>query len=168
MIAGIVLVALYLLALSFNFRSSTAVPCDDLPDVSNSLPHVSNSLPPVSNSYKCRWEIVSYTPSEWENWWHRNLPALKFKVCATMAEEAQTVKSMLFMDRMLEFERLERNSFNYSPESDDLFSRQKFRWKCKGDSLDGSFMETLIEPLVGNTRDPFSICPKISSLPTKF
>jgi hypothetical protein len=141
----------------------------------------------------CRWNFVEYRSSEWEKEWVMKLEERKFNVCETFSESSETERAVYWLSKtvdLVEHNELGATQIDESIEKiystmqyelqcsvDEDFNRQEFSRKHNNGkmefqdgipSLSGSKLELLIEPLVGNTRDPFTVCPLHPSAPKKF
>ena len=114
----------------------------------------------------CDWKFLEYQPSAWEQEWVTNLEERKFQVCELIYKGKDLKHSIDWVTRNIELMKNNYGtSFIWQPNSDSLYSKMRYQFRCSGDvqdeaiaALSGTKMEMLIEPLVGNTRDPFTMC----------
>jgi len=118
----------------------------------------------------CSWRFMDYQPSAWEQDWMTNLEDRKMKVCELIYKGDNLKNSIAWVSRNIEL--MSNNvgaEFEYQSKSDDLYSRMIYEFSCSDQAdeeslkMNGAKMEMMIEPLVGNTRDPFTICPSMPS-----
>lgn len=116
-----------------------------------------NQFDSKQKNSQCKWVFVEYFPSEWELSWSNNIDYLKDKVCWKLSSIEESLKLNSFMKQMIEPEGLLKYASldpNFS-----LFSKQRFKLSCDGYADSNKLMEMMLEPLVGNTRDPLTMCP---------
>jgi hypothetical protein len=111
----------------------------------------------------CSWEFLKYTPSSWETYWFSNIETLQYEVCRTLTYADQISTTIDVLRRIIQ---LQNDTFTLSSQKlsvDIHFSRMHYRRTCGNEYQEAT---QLIEPLIGLIRDPLTMCPRHSSIPS--
>lgn len=137
-------------------------------------PEIQNIVLPVAPVSHCEWKFKEYNPSDWEREWSDDIEQRKNQVCDIWQTRPEYLRAITYIDRVNEFNALEANApLKPDSKADLLFSSMTYELECSEPTppqnglVPGTKMQMMIEPLVGNTRDPFTICPVHPSVPPR-
>ncbi|CAF0918827.1 unnamed protein product [Rotaria sordida] len=123
----------------------------------------SNLLEKLFEDNFCSWKFHEYIPSAWETYWFSNIETFQYDVCSILAHSDQV---NITIDVLLRIMSLQKTIFNTNSQRisiDNQFSKMHYRRICSNEEHDAI---QLIEPLIGFIRDPLTMCPRISSVPS--
>jgi hypothetical protein len=111
----------------------------------------------------CTWKFRNYTPSNWETYWFSNIEKFQYEVCSILARPDQVNQTI---DVLLRIISLQKSIFDKDSKTisiDNHLSKMHYHQICRNEEHDAV---QLIEPLIGLIRDPLTMCPTISSVPS--
>jgi hypothetical protein len=114
---------------------------------------------------RCVWKFDHYAPSPWEMQWQKNINEFQNKVCEILAQPEEVNKSIAVVRRITELQRTTYNASSFSA-ADQYLSELHYQLSCPHESRSRLYISHKIEPLVGLTRDPLTICPHSSTIPS--
>jgi len=111
----------------------------------------------------CSWKFHQYTPSAWETYWFSTIKTFQYNVCSILARPDQVNKTIDVLLRIMSLQKaiFDRNSISIS--TDNYLSKMHYQRICSDKEYN---VIQLIEPLIGFIRDPLTMCPYISSVPS--
>ena len=114
----------------------------------------------------CIWKFDHYAPSLWENHWVKNINQFQNKVCEVLAEVDELNKSISVLRRISELQQTFYNASSSSA-TDQYLSELHYHLSCSHESSPRLYIAHKIEPLIGLTRDPLTICPPLPTVPAE-
>ncbi|CAF1289039.1 unnamed protein product [Rotaria magnacalcarata] len=111
----------------------------------------------------CSWKFHNYTPSAWETYWYSNIDKFQYEVCSTLAQPDQVNITINALNRIMYLQTTVFDRHIRTMPIDKQFSQIYYRQSCSNEEHNAM---QLIEPLIGLIRDPLTMCPEISSVPS--
>ena len=96
----------------------------------------------------------------------KNINKFQNKVCEVLAEVDELNKTISVLRRISELQQTFYNTSSFS-EADQYLSELHYHLSCSYESIPRLYIAHKIEPLIGLTRDPLTICPHLPTVPSE-